>query len=99
MGMFKNRMPRGFHYTPRFYDPKREKWQKVEEDAKRRLGIIPPKEVSSEDIRGKFVEGTTHLKRRKEAGKRCFTSLHLIIILLLLLFLLNFLVSSNFSFA
>lgn len=97
MSMFKPRQPRGFNYKPRFYDPKREKWKKVEEDAKRRLGIIPPKEVNPEDIRGKFIEGTTHLKRRKEAGGRKFTTLHLILILLLLLVVLYFAINYNFG--
>jgi len=31
---------------------------------------LPEKEFSPEDIRGKFIEGTTHLKRRKESGRR-----------------------------
>ena len=35
----------------------------MEESAKRDLGMLPPKEFSPEDIRGKFVEGTTYLKR------------------------------------
>ena len=37
---------------------------------KRDLGILPEKEFSPEDIRGKFIEGTTHLKRRKESGRK-----------------------------
>lgn len=97
MSMFKPRQPRGFNYQPRFYDPEREKWKKVEDDAKRRLGIIPPKEFNPEDIRGKFVEGTTHLKRRKEAGKRKFTTIHLIFVLLLLLAVLYFAINYNFG--
>ena len=42
----------------------------MEEDAKRELGMLAEKEFSPEDIRGKFIEGTTHLKRRKESGRR-----------------------------
>ena len=42
----------------------------MEEDAKRELVMLPEKEFSPEDIRGKFIEGTTHLKRRKESGRR-----------------------------
>lgn len=44
---------------------RKEKLDKMEEKAKRELGMLPEKEFSPEDIRGKFVEGTTHLKRRK----------------------------------
>lgn len=96
MGLFKTRKPRGFNYTPRFYDPEKEKWKKVEEDAKRRLGIIPPKEFKPEDIRGKFVEGTTHLKKRKDGGKK-FSSVTLIIALIFLLALLHFAINYNFG--
>ena len=49
------------------------------ENAKRELGMLTEKkEINPEDIRGKFIEGTTHLKRRKESGKR---PLHFIVIL------------------
>lgn len=92
MALFKTRKPRGFHYTPRFYDPEREKWQKVEEDAKRRLGIIPPKEFKPEDIRGKFVEETKHLKKRKEKGQK-LKSGHLLLGLAVLILLMYWVLS------
>ena len=63
MGMFAMRKPRGFHHSYIYV-------AKMEEDAKRELGMLPEKEFSPEDIRGKFIEGTTHLKRRKESGRR-----------------------------
>ena len=64
------RKPRGFQHQYIYVDERKEKLAKMEEDAKRDLGMIPPKEFSPEDIRGKFVEGTTHLKRRKESGRK-----------------------------
>ena len=67
MGMFTMRKPRGFHHSYIYVDERKEKLAKMEEDAKRELGILPEKEFSPEDIRGKFVEGTTHLKRRMVA--------------------------------
>lgn len=70
MGMFAMRKPRGFHYSYIYVDERKEKLAKMEEDAKRELGMLPEKEFSPEDIRGKFIEGTTHLKRRKESGRR-----------------------------
>ena len=60
-------------------------WLKMEEDAKRELGMLPEKEFSPEDIRGKFVEGTTHLKRRKESGRK---PVHLGIILVVIALLI-----------
>ena len=70
MGMFAMRKPRGFHHSYSYVDERKEKLAKMEEDAKRELGMLPEKEFSPEDIRGKFIEGTTHLKRRKESGRR-----------------------------
>ena len=70
MGMFAMRKPRGFHHSSIYVDERKEKLAKMEEDAKRELGMLPEKEFSPEDIRGKFIEGTTHLKRRKESGRR-----------------------------
>lgn len=69
MGMFSTRKPRGFHHNYIYYDPRKEKLKQIDERAKRELGILPPKEFEPEDIRGKFVQATTHLKRRKESGK------------------------------
>lgn len=79
MGMFTMRKPRGFHHTYIYVDERKEKLEKIREDAKRELGLeSEKKEFNPEDIRGKFVEATTHLKRRKESGKR---PLHFVIIL------------------
>ena len=47
--------------------------------------MLPEKEFSPEDIRGKFVEGTTHLKRRKESGRK---PVHLGIILVVIALLI-----------
>ncbi|MDO4164084.1 MAG: hypothetical protein Q4D56_06820 [Bacteroides sp.] len=70
MGMFTMRKPRGFNHPYIYVDERKEKLKKMEESAKRDLGMLPEKEFSPEDIRGKFVEGTTHLKRRKESGRK-----------------------------
>ena len=60
MGMFNVRKPRGFNHQYIYVDERKEKLTKMEEDAKRDLGMLPEKEFSPEDIRGKFIEGTTH---------------------------------------
>ncbi|WP_297329274.1 hypothetical protein [uncultured Bacteroides sp.] len=70
MGMFTMRKPRGFNHRYIYVDERKEKLSKMKEDAKRDLGMLPEKEFSPEDIRGKFVEGTTHLRRRKESGRK-----------------------------
>ena len=85
MGMFTMRKPRGFHHSYIYVDERKEKLAKMEEDAKRELGMLPEKEFSPEDIRGKFIEGTTHLKRRKESGRK---PVHLGVILVIIALLI-----------
>lgn len=68
--MFTMRKPRGFHHTYIYVDERKERLAKMTEDAKRELGMLPPKEFKPEDIRGTFVQGTTHLRRRKESGRK-----------------------------
>ena len=81
MGMFAMGKPRGFNHSYIYVDERKEKLAKMEENAKRDLGMLPEKEFSPEDIRGKFIEGTTHLKRRKESGRK---PMHLGIILVVM---------------
>ena len=81
MGMFDIRKHRGFNNSYIYVDERKEKLAKMEENAKRDLGMLPEKEFSPEDIRGKFIEGTTHLKRRKESGRK---PMHLGIILVVM---------------
>lgn len=64
------RKPRGFSHPYIYVDERKERLAKMEESAKRELGLLPEKKFSPEDIRGRFVEGTTHLKRRKESGRK-----------------------------
>ena len=64
------RKPRGFHHPYIYVDERKERLAKMTEDAKRELGMLPPKEFNPEDIRGTFIKGTTHLKRRKESGRK-----------------------------
>lgn len=97
MGLFSMRKPRGYHHEYIYVDERKEKLQKIEESAKRDLGMIPPKEFSPEDIRGKFIEGTTHLKRRKESGRKPLTYGFLFVAICILLFILHYLVTGEFT--
>jgi len=76
MSLFKQREPRRFQHNYIYYDERKEKLKNIEEKAKRELGMLPEKEFNPEDIRGKFVEQTTHLKRYKE-GKAESNGRHL----------------------
>ena len=100
MGMFFNTMrkPRKFNHQYIYVDERKEKLLKMEEEAKRDLGMLPPKEFSPEDIRGKFVEATTHLKRRKESGRKPVSAGVILIIIALLLFIAHYLYTGSWSF-
>ena len=97
--MFKTEKPRAFSHQYIYVDERKERLAKMEENAKRDLGMLPPKEQTAEDrIRGKFVESTKHLKRRKESGKKPLTYAALLIALGALLFVLHYLVTGELSF-
>ncbi|SRR5574344_1532250 len=94
----KTRKPRAFEHKYIYVDERKERLQKIEEQAKRELGLLPPKEFDPEDIRGKFVEGTTHLKRRKESNRKPLSYPKLFVIILVLLFILHWLVTGDLYF-
>lgn len=92
MGMFNVREPRRFEHKYIYYDERKERLAKIEDRAKRELGMLPEEEFNPENIRGKFVEGTKHLKRRKEnGGPRMSFPVAIVLIFLLTLLLLNIL--------
>jgi hypothetical protein len=91
MGMFTVRKPRGFQHNYIYYDHRKEKLAKIEENAKRELGLLPPKEFSPEDIRGKFVGATKHLRKRKESKRKPLANGILVMIIIALLLLAKYL--------
>ena len=95
MNFFRMNKPRGYQHQYIYYDERKEKLAKIEENAKRDLGMLPPKEFTPEDIKGKFVEATKHLKRRKESGKKPVSYGVLILFIVLLLLLMRFLYTSE----
>ena len=98
MGMFTTRKPRRFNHQYIYYDERKEKLAKMEESAKRELGILPEKEFNPEDIRGKFVESTTHLKRRKESGRKPMTWGIALLLIAALLFIWHYLHTGSWNF-
>ena len=98
MGMFTIRKPRGFNHPYIYVDGRKEKLVKMVEKAKRDLGMLPEKKFSPEDIRGKFVEGTTHLKRRKASGRKPVHLGMILILIVLLAFLWHYLQTGQWTF-
>lgn len=90
--------PRRFNHSYIYVDERKEKLRKIEEKAKRDLGMLPPEELTYEEkLRGAFVKETTHLKRRKSMGQR-FSTKTIIIALIVSLFLLHYLLTGNWTF-
>ncbi|MDR0746070.1 MAG: hypothetical protein LBF17_06220 [Mediterranea sp.] len=98
MGFFKVNKPRRFNHPYIYHDERKEKLAKMEENAKRELGMLPEKEFNPEDIRGKFIESTTHLKRRKQSGRKPVHVGVILIIIALLLFLWHYLQTGRWEF-
>ena len=98
MALFKTRMPRGYQHSYIYIDERKEIQKKIEERAKRELGMLPKKEFNPEDIRGTFVKGTTHLKRRKESGRKPMTFGVALIIIAVLIFVWHYLQTGSFRF-
>ena len=99
MGMFKAEKPRAYNHQYIYVNERKERLAKIEENAMRDLGMLPEKELTAEErIRGKFVEGTKHLKRRKESGRKPLTYGALLIALGALCYVLHYLVTGELSF-
>ena len=99
MGMFKSEKPRAYSHQYIYVNERKEKLNKIEENAKRDLGILPPQESTAEErIRGKFVESTKHLKRRKEGGRKPLTYAALLIGIGALCYVLHYLVTGELRF-
>lgn len=98
MGYFKMREPRRFNHKYIFVDERKEKLDKIVDNAKRDLGMLPPEETTYKDrLRGAFVNETTHLKRRKEEGER-FSTKTLVVLIAIALFVLHYLITGRFGF-
>ena len=99
MGIFKSEKPRAYNHQYIYVDERKEKLKKIEEKAKRDLGMLPPEELTTEErIRGKFVESTKHLKRRKESNRKPLTYAALLIGIGALCYVLHYLVTGELRF-
>ncbi len=98
MGMFKMPAPRKFEHLYIYVDERKERLKKIEDKAKRELGMLPPEETTYEQrIRGAFVGEGSHLQRRKEYGERFPTRL-LVVAIAIALFILHYLVTGSWTF-
>ncbi|HBL73545.1 MAG TPA: hypothetical protein DD409_12160 [Bacteroidales bacterium] len=64
---FKSRKPRKFEHKPIYWNVQKEKAEEREKRVRRELGMDDLSDYKP-DIKGSFVEGTTHLKKSLEKG-------------------------------
>lgn len=94
MSIFTVEKPRRFDRKPYFNNERKEYLEKRKRAIMRQEGLLPMEELTGEElIRGKFVQGTTHLRRRMEqdaeepdAKQKRWSKLMLWIIILVVLF-------------
>ena len=85
------------HYI--YYDERKEKLRKIEENARRDLGMLDGEETFDPNrIRGKFLESTKHLRRRKQSGAKPVSTPVIIMILVALIILLHYLLTGEWMF-
>ena len=62
MGLFRQPKPRRFRHPYIYVDERKERLERMREEARRELGMSRERPVCPEDIRGKLMEQTTHLR-------------------------------------
>ena len=98
MGRFKMSEPRRFNHKYIFVDERKEKLDKIVENAKRDLGMLPPRQEGySERLQGAFSAENSHVSRRKANGTRITTRVA-VAALFVCVFLLYYILKDMFVF-
>jgi hypothetical protein len=87
--------PRRYHHPYIYVDERKEKLKKIEDRAKRELGMLPQDSFDAQEFRGTFVKATTHLRRRKESGKKPLKAGIIILLIIGLILLWHFLLHAQ----
>ena len=63
------RKPRQFEHKPIYWDPRKEAMEERVRKVKREMGLEETEEEYKPQIKGTFIEGTSHLKRSRDKGE------------------------------
>ena len=63
------RKPRQFEHKPIYWDPRKEAMEERVRKVKREMGLEETEEEHKPQIKGTFIEGTSHLKRSRDKGE------------------------------
>ncbi|MDR3251592.1 MAG: hypothetical protein LBT42_08030 [Tannerella sp.] len=91
-GFYNVRKPRQYEHKPIYFDPRKEALEKRIHKVKMEMGLEETDyEQYKEEIRGSFIEGTTHLKKSKNKGddmrNRIYKNMRLILVIAILCFI------------
>ncbi|MGL4292058.1 MAG: hypothetical protein ACRCSQ_00525 [Bacteroidales bacterium] len=92
MGLFFNvRKPRQFRHDPIYFDPKKEELEERIRKVKREMGELPEEDYKP-NLKGSFVDQTSHVRRRQADEEKASSSrnIRLAVILAILLILLYY---------
>ena len=90
MNLFGIRKPRKFRHTYIYIDERKEHLQKIEQRARREMGMTDGERDGRERLGGTFIAATQHLRKRKQkeaGGKRRMSTKALFLLLIVLLFI------------
>ena len=63
------RKPRQFEHKPIYWDPRKEAMEERVRKVKREMGLEETEEEYKPQIKGTFIEVTSHLKRSRDKGE------------------------------
>lgn len=92
MGLFFNvRGPRQFRHDPIFYDPRKDALEERVKKVRKEMGDLPEEEYKP-DLKGAFVNQTSHVRRRQDNPDKSNTSrnIRLAVVLVILLLALYY---------
>jgi hypothetical protein len=70
------RKPRQYDHKTIYYDPRKEAMQERELRIKREMGLEEPDKDYKPQVRGSFIEGTTHLRKSNAKGDNANSRLY-----------------------
>ncbi|MDO5571084.1 MAG: hypothetical protein Q4F97_06410 [Bacteroidales bacterium] len=90
MGLFFNvRKPRQFRHEPIYFDPRKDALEERVKKVKKEMGELPDEEYKP-DLKGAFVNQTSHVRRRHENGEKSSNSRNIVLAVALVLLCIVF---------